>query len=231
MKDIYDSWLRANYSDKDKYFVQLIEEARKGCSEALQYVKMILECNDAILGYWVEKCFAMLKPEDALWLIDADSLVCDSIILAAMYKSYRHYTEYFVADDTGEQVAIERSSIENVPLFKRDAKFEQRVCEAFCDVYMELPYILYKRILYMLAYTPLDTSQLAYNRLMAEEKRIEGGACITPYDDVICGELGEIYCSGWDEFGVSIDRAKAKVFYDRAGEPDYGLMDEENGEF
>ena len=116
MKRIYDSWLHANYSEKDKYFVQLLEETRKGSSEALQYMKMILECNDAILGYWAEKCLALLKPEDSVWLIDADSLLCDSIILAAMYKSYHQYTEHFVDEDTGEQVAIERSEWVDVPV-------------------------------------------------------------------------------------------------------------------
>ncbi|MBR5511792.1 MAG: hypothetical protein IKU50_06245 [Bacteroidaceae bacterium] len=223
VKDIYESWLRANYSEKDKYFSLLIEAARKGSGEAMQYLKMILESTDAMLGHWAEKCLALLKPEDRLWLIDADSLVCDSIILAAMYKSYRHYTEHFVAEDTGEQVAIERTSIEDVPLFKRDAKFEQRVYETFCDVYMELPYILYKRILYMIAYTPLDTARLAYSRLVAEEKRIESGGCRTPYDEDICEELGYIYSSGWEEFGISIDHTKAKVFYNRAGMPEFGL--------
>jgi hypothetical protein len=216
MKRIYDSWLHANYSEKDKYFVQLLEETRKGSSDALQYMKMILECNDAILGYWAEKCLALLKPEDSVWLIDADSLLCDSIILAAMYKSYHQYTEHFVDEDTGEQVAIERSEWVDVPVFKKDTKFELRVCEAFCDVYMELSYILFKRILYMLAYTPLDTSLFAYNRLMAEEKRLTNDVTITPYDEVICEELGHIYSGGWDEFGISVDEARAKAFYDRA---------------
>ncbi len=218
MKRIYDSWLHANYGEKDKYFVHLLEETRKDSSEALQYMKMILEGTDAMLGYWVEKCLTLLKPEDSVWLIDADSLVCDSIILAAMYKSNRHYTEHFVDEDTGEQITIERSEWVDVPVFKRDANFEQRVCEAFGDVYMELPYILYKRILYMFAYTELDTSRWAYNRLMAEEKRITADNSITPYDEDICEELGYIYSNGWEEFGISIDSAKAKAFYDRAGE-------------
>ena len=134
---------------------------------------------------------------------------------------------YYVDEDTDEQVAIERSSLVDIPIFKRDTKFEQRVYSTFCDVYMTLPYIIYKRTLYMLAYAEFETSRLAYSRLMAEEKRITGGGCITPYDEDICVDLGDIYCMGWEEFGITIDQTKAKAFYDRAGVDGYSLLDEE----
>ena len=203
----------------------LLEETRKGNKEAFQYMKMVLENTDVNSSLYLNISLGLMKPEDKEWLLAADSLTCDAMVLAAMYISYRTEVEPFFDEETNEEISIERTLLTDIPLFEYDADFEQRVFKRFCDVYMELPYEEYYKVYGMLGYTKLSTQEQSYNRMMAELKRIESGVTAY-YDEDIYMELGDIYREGWEKFGFFIDRQKAKEYYIKTNF-DYDPLDDE----
>lgn len=216
MKEIYEQLLQAEeHSEIGQCIKTLLEETRKGNKDAAQYMKMVLESKEEASGFYLNECLSLMKPEDKEWLLAADSLTCDAMVLAAMYISYRTEIEPFFDEETNEEVSIARTLLTDIPLFEYDAEFEQRVFNRFCDVYMELPYEEYYKIYGMLGYTKLSTQEQSYNRLMAELKRIESGVAAY-YDEDIYMELGDIYREGWEKFGFFIDRQKAKEYYIKA---------------
>ena len=226
MKEIYEQLLQAEeHSEIEQCIKILLEETRKGNKEAAQYMKMVLESKEEASGFYLNECLSLMKPEDKEWLLAADSLTCDAMVLAAMYISYRTEVEPFFDEETNEEVSIERTLLTDIPLFEYDADFEQRVFKRFCDVYMELPYEEYYKVYGMLGYTKLSTQEQSYNRLMAELKRIESGMTAY-YDEDIYMELGDIYREGWEKFGFFIDRQKAKEYYKKA-DFDYDPLDDE----
>ena len=226
MKEIYEQLLQAEEQNEVENCLRtLIEETRKGNKEAFQYMKMVLETTDVNSSLYLNISLGLMKPEDKEWLLAADSLTCDAMVLAAMYISYRTEIEPFFDEETNEEVSIERTLLTDIPLFEYDADFEQRVFNRFCDVYMELPYEEYYKIYGMLGYTKLSTQEQSYNRLMAELKRIESGVPAY-YDEDIYMELGDIYREGWEKFGFFIDRQKAKEYYIKANF-DYDPLDDE----
>ena len=217
MKEIYEQLLQADELNTiEQCLKTLLEETRNGNEEAFQYMKKILENREEASGFYLNESLKLMKSEDKEWLLAANSLTCDAMVLAAMYVSYRTVVEPFFDEETNEEVTIEQTLLTDVPLFEWDAEFEQRVYNSFCHVYMELPYEEYFKVYGMLGYTRLNTEEQNYNRLMAELKRIESGVAAY-YDEDIYMELGDIYSGGWEKFGISIDQAKAKFFYDRAG--------------
>ena len=226
MKEIYEQLLQAEeHSEIGQCIKTLLEETRKGNKDAAQYMKMVLESKEEASGFYLNECLSLMKPEDKEWLLAADSLTCDAMVLAAMYISYRTEIEPFFDEETNEEVSIARTLLTDIPLFEYDAEFEQRVFNRFCDVYMELPYEEYYKIYGMLGYTKLSTQEQSYNRLMAELKRIESGVAAY-YDEDIYMELGDIYREGWEKFGFFIDRQKAKEYYIKANF-DYDPLDDE----
>ena len=226
MKEIYEQLLKAEEHNEIEQCIKiLLEETRKGNKEAAQYMKMVLESTEEASGFYLNECLGLMKPEDKEWLLAADSLTCDAMVLAAMYISYRTEVEPFFDEDTNEEVSIARTLLTDIPLFEFDADFEQRVFKKFCDVYMELPYEEYYKVYGILGYTKLSTQEQSYNRLMAELKRIESGVTAY-YDEDIYMELGDIYREGWEKFGFFIDRQKAKEYYKKA-DFDYNPLDDE----
>lgn len=226
MKEIYEQLLQSEDSNTQENCIKtLLEEIRKGNEDAAQYMKMVLESTEEASGFYLNECLSLMKPEDKEWLLAADSLTCDAMVLAAMYISYRTEVEPFFDEETNEEISIERTLLTDIPLFEYDAEFEQRVFKRFCDVYMELPYEEYYKVYGMLGYTKLSTQEQSYNRLMAELKRIESGVAAY-YDEDIYMELGDIYREGWEKFGFFIDRQKAKEYYIKANF-DYDPLDDE----
>ena len=226
MKESYEQLLQSEDSNTQENCIKtLLEATRKGNKEAFQYMKMVLESKEEASGFYLNECLSLMKPEDKEWLLAADSLTCDAMVLAAMYISYRTEVEPFFDEETNEEVSIERTLLTDIPLFEYDADFEQRVFNRFCDVYMELPYEEYYKVYGMLGYTKLSTQEQSYNRMMAELKRIESGVAAY-YDEDIYMELGDIYREGWEKFGFFIDRQKAKEYYIKANF-DYDPLDDE----
>ena len=226
MKESYEQLLQSEDSNTQENCIKtLLEATRKGNKEAFQYMKMVLESKEEASGFYLNECLSLMKPEDKEWLLAADSLTCDAMVLAAMYISYRTEVEPFFDEETNEEISIERTLLTDIPLFEYDADFEQRVFNRFCDVYMELPYEEYYKVYGMLGYTKLSTQEQSYNRLMAELKRIESGVAAY-YDEDIYMELGDIYREGWEKFGFFIDRQKAKEYYIKANF-DYDPLDDE----
>ena len=226
MKEIYEQLLQAEeHSEIGQCIKTLLEETRKGNKEAFQYMKMVLENTEANSGLFLNISLGLMNTEDKEWLLAADSLTSDAMVLAAMYISYRTEVEPFFDEETNEEITIERTLLTDIPLFEFDADFEQRVFKKFCDVYMELPYEEYYKVYGMLGYTKLSTQEQSYNRLMAELKRIESGVTAY-YDEDIYMELGDIYREGWEKFGFFIDRQKAKEYYKKA-DFDYDPLDDE----
>ena len=226
MKEIYEQLLQSEDSNTQENCIKtLLEETRKGNKEAFQYMKMVLENTEANSGLFLNISLGLMNTEDKEWLLAADSLTCDAMVLAAMYISYRTEVEPFFDEETNEEITIERTLLTDIPLFEFDADFEQRVFKKFCDVYMELPYEEYYKVYGMLGYTKLSTQEQSYNRLMAEQKRIESGVTAY-YDEDIYMELGDIYREGWEKFGFFIDRQKAKEYYKKA-DFDYDPLDDE----
>lgn len=216
MKEIYEQLLQAEeHSEIEQCIKTLLEETRKGNKEAFQYMKMVLENTEAYSSLYLNIFLGLMNTEDKEWLLAADSLTCDAMVLAAMYISYRTEIEPFFDEETNEEISIERTLLTDIPLFEYDADFEQRVFKKFCDVYMELPYEEYYKVYGILGYTKLSTQEQSYNRLMAELKRIESGVTAY-YDEDIYMELGDIYREGWEKFGFFIDRQKAKEYYIKA---------------
>ena len=226
MKEIYEQLLQSEDSNTQENCIKtLLEATRKGNKEAFQYMKMVLENTDAYSGLYLNISLGLMKPEDKEWLLTADSLTCDAMVLAAMYISYRTEIEPFFDEETNEEISIERTLLTDIPLFEYDADFEQRVFKRFCDVYMDLPHEEYYKVYGILGYTKLSTQEQSYNRLMAEQKRIESGVTAY-YDEDIYMELGDIYREGWEKFGFFIDRQKAKEYYKKANF-DYDPLDDE----
>ncbi|MBO7302016.1 MAG: hypothetical protein J6U58_04830 [Bacteroidaceae bacterium] len=226
MKEIYEQLLQSEDSNTQENCIKtLLEGTRKGNKEAFQYMKMVLENTDVNSNLYLNISLGLMKPEDKEWLLAADSLTCDAMVLAAMYISYRTEIEPFFDEETNEEVSIERTLLTDIPLFEYDADFEQRVFNRFCDVYMDLPYEEYYKVYGILGYTKLSTQEQSYNRLMAELKRIESGVAAY-YDEDIYMELGDIYREGWEKFGFFIDRQKAKEYYIKANF-DYDPLDDE----
>lgn len=226
MKEIYEQLLQSEDSNTQENCIKtLLEETRKGNKEAFQYMKMVLENTEANSGLFLNISLGLMNTEDKEWLLAADSLTCDAMVLAAMYISYRTEVEPFFDEETNEEVFIARTLLTDIPLFEYDADFEQRVFKRFCDVHMELPYEEYYKVYGMLGYTKLSTQEQSYNRLMAELKRIESGMTAY-YDEDIYMELGDIYREGWEKFGFFIDRQKAKEYYKKA-DFDYDPLDDE----
>ena len=226
MKEIYEQLLQSEDSNTQENCIKtLLEATRKGNKEAFQYMKMVLESTEEASGFYLNECLGLMKPEDKEWLLAADSLTCDAMVLAAMYISYRTEIEPFFDEETNEEISIERTLLTDIPLFEYDADFEQRVFNRFCDVYMELPYEEYYKVYGILGYTKLSTQEQSYNRLMAELKRIESGVTAY-YDEDIYMEVGDIYREGWEQFGFFIDRQKAKEYYKKANF-DYDPLDDE----
>ena len=226
MKESYEQLLQSEDSNTQENCIKtLLEATRKGNKEAFQYMKMVLESKEEASGFYLNECLSLMKPEDKEWLLAADSLTCDAMVLAAMYISYRTEIEPFFDEETNEEISIERTLLTDIPLFEYDADFEQRVFKRFCDVYMELPYEEYYKVYGMLGYTKLSTQEQSYNRMMAELKRIESGVAAY-YDEDIYMELGDIYREGWEKFGFFIDRQKAKEYYKKA-DFDYDPLDDE----
>ena len=226
MKEIYEQLLKVEeHNEIEQCIKTLLEETRKGNEDAAQYMKMVLESTEEASGFYLNECLGLMKPEDKEWLLAADSLTCDAMVLAVMYISYRTEVEPFFDEETNEEISIERTLLTDIPLFEYDAEFEQRVFKRFCDVYMELPYEEYYKVCGMLGYTKLSTQEQSYNRLMAEQKRIESGVTAY-YDEDIYMEFGDIYREGWEKFGFFIDRQKAKVYYEKANF-DYDPLDDE----
>ncbi len=226
MKEIYEQLLQAEELNTiEQCLKTLLEETRNGNEEAFQYMKKILENREEASGFYLNESLKLMKSEDKEWLLAANSLTCDAMVLAAMYVSYRTVVEPFFDEETNEEISIERTLLTDIPLFEWDADFEQRVFNNFCDVYMELPYEEYFKVYGMLGYTNLNTEEQNYNRLMAELKRIESGV-VAYYDEDIYMELGDIYREGWEKFGISIDKQKAKEYYKKANF-DYDPLDDE----
>ena len=226
MKEIYEQLLQSEDSNTQENCIKtLLEATRKGNKEAFQYMKMVLENTEAYSSLYLNIFLGLMKPEDKEWLLVADSLTCDAMVLAAMYISYRTEIEPFFDEETNEEISIERTLLTDIPLFEYDADFEQRVFNRFCDVYMDLPYEEYYKVYGILGYTKLSTQEQSYNRLMAEQKRIESGV-VASYDEEISMELGYIYSRGWEKFGVFIDKQKAQEFYKKANF-DYDPLDDE----
>ena len=226
MKEIYEQLLKVEeHNEIEQCIKTLLEATRKGNKEAFQYMKMVLENTEAYSSLYLNISLGLMKPEDKEWLLATDSLTCDAMVLAAMYISYRTEVEPFFDEETNEEVSIERTLLTDIPLFEYDADFEQRVFNRFCDVYMDLPYEEYYKVYGILGYTKLSTQEQSYNRLMAEQKRIESGVTAY-YDEDIYMELGDIYREGWEKFGFFIDRHKAKEYYKKA-DFDYDPLDDE----
>jgi hypothetical protein len=226
MKEIYEQLLQSEDSNTQENCIKtLLEATRKGNKEAFQYMKMVLETTDVNSSLYLNISLGLMKPEDKEWLLAADSLTCDVMVLAAMYISYRTEIEPFFDEETNEEISIERTLLTDIPLFEYDADFEQRVFKRFCDVYMDLPYEEYYKVYGILGYTKLSTQEQSYNRLMVELKRIESGVAAY-YDEDIYMELGDIYREGWEKFGFFIDRQKAKEYYIKANF-DYDPLDDE----
>lgn len=226
MKESYEQLLQSEDSNTQENCIKtLLEATRKGNKEAFQYMKMVLESTEDATGFYLNECLSLMKPEDKEWLLAADSLTCDAMVLAAMYISYRTEIEPFFDEETNEEISIERTLLTDIPLFEYDADFEQRVFNRFCEAYMELPYEEYYKVYGILGYTKLSTQEQSYNRLMAELKRIESGVAAY-YDEDIYMELGDIYREGWEKFGFFIDRQKAKEYYIKANF-DYDPLDDE----
>ena len=226
MKEIYKQLLKTEEQNEiEQCLNTLLEETRNGNEEAFQYMKMVLENREEASGFYLNESLKLMKPEDKEWLLAANSLTCDAMVLAAMYVSYRTVVEPFFDEETNEEVTIEQTLLTDIPLFELDAEFEQRVYNSFCDVYMELPYEEYFKVYGMLGYTRLNTEEQHYNRLMAELKRIESGVAAY-YDEDIYMELGDIYSGGWEKFGISIDKQKAREYYKKANF-DYDTFDDE----
>ena len=226
MKESYEQLLQSEDSNTQENCIKtLLEATRKGNKEAFQYMKMVLETTDVNSSLYLNISLGLMKPEDKEWLLAADSLTCDAMVLAAMYISYRTEVVPFFDEETNEEIPIERTLLTDIPLFEYDAEFEQRVFNRFCDVYMDLPYEEYYKVYGMLGYTKLSTQEQSYNRLMAELKRIESGVTAY-YDEDIYMEFGDIYREGWEQFGFFIDRQKAKEYYKKANF-DYDPLDDE----
>ena len=204
-------------------FAAMLAQVRQGNKDlAPQVLNALLEDGD-LQGKFLD----MLEAEDKQWLLALDNLKADCIVLAGMYsKKCRYYDELFTDEDTGEEVAIERTElIDGTSWFERNKDEAQALYGKICATDLQDADV--RMVCDWVEATPFNEMAIVEKKKRQMEEQVPAHELgLSPLYGWICEVLGDAYYYGEEHCGYYIDIAKAREYYAKAQEIKHATGDE-----
>ena len=193
--------LSGNQYDVDPCQIdKALDEARRGNSECQRIVTDILFYAER-----TEWFYSKLQPSDECWIEAQGDKRAACVLLVGMHIKYRRTQQSSTDIETGETFSYNTYEQSDETLFEPDAAKEQALFAQLCDwepsEYSDM----------------LVASQLLFNSTTLDVTKMLKKLADEGVPEAAC-EIAEVYRYGNERSGIYANRAKAKHYYEIAGE-------------
>ena len=200
-KELLTELLSGNQYDVDPNQIdKALDEARRGYSACQRIVTDILFYAER-----TEWFYSKLQPSDECWIEAQGDKRAACVLLVGMHIKYRRIQQSSTDIETGETFSYNTYEQTDGTLFKPDAAKEQALFAQLCDwepsEYNDM--VVASQLLF--DSTTLDVTKMLKK---AADEGVPEAAC----------EIAAVYRYGNERSGIYANRAKAKHYYEIAGE-------------